>query len=112
MLLGAFCSNLFKLKDDLQKTSCHDLKNERKSVPSNVPEPLAYAFIHLIAFWSVEVHFHSENLILPYFSSLSMVAVSVPFPAARNKKGTESGLSKRLNLEGTMTTTIIFSLTR
>ena len=26
---------------------------------------------------SVEAHFHSENLILPYFSSLSMVAILV-----------------------------------
>ena len=77
MLLGAFCSKLFKLKDDLKKTSCHDLKNERKSVPSNVPEPLAYALIHLSEFWSGEAHFLSENLILPYFSSLSMVAILV-----------------------------------
>ena len=80
MLLGAFCSNLFKLKDDLQKTSCHDLR--------------IYALIHFSAFWSVEVHFHNENLILPYFSSLSMVAISVPFPEARNREGTESGLSQ------------------
>ena len=50
------------------------MKNEWISVPSNVPELLAYALIHLSAFWSVEVHFHSENLILPYFSSFSMVA--------------------------------------
>ena len=92
MLLGAFYSNLFKLKDDLQKTSCHDLKNERKSVLSNDPQPLAYALIHLSAFWSVEVHFHCGNLILPYFSSLSIVAISVPFPEARNREGTESGL--------------------
>ena len=77
MLLGAFCSNLFKLKDDLQKTSCHDLKNERKSVPSNVPDPLAYALTHSSAFWSVEAYFYGENLILPYFSSLSMVAILV-----------------------------------
>ena len=77
MLLGAFCSNLFKLKDDLKKTSCHDLKNERKSVPSNVPDPLAYALTHSSAFWSVEAYFYGENLILPYFSSLSMVAILV-----------------------------------
>ena len=92
MLLGAFCSKLFKLKDDLEKTSCHDLKNERKSVPSNVPDPLAYALTHSSAFWSVEAYFYGENLILPYFSSLSMVAISVPFPEAQNRKGTESGL--------------------
>ena len=47
---------------------------------------------HLSAFWSVGAHFYSENLILPYFSGLSMVAISVPFPEQRNRKGTESGL--------------------
>ena len=52
MQLGAYSSNLFNLKDDLKKTSCHYLKNERKSVPSNVPKPLAYALIHLSAFMS------------------------------------------------------------
>ena len=61
MLLGAFCSNLFKLKDDLQKTSCHDLKNERKSVPSTVPKPLTNALIHLSAFWSVVGYLPGEN---------------------------------------------------
>ena len=43
-------------------------------------------------FRSVGTHLPSEKLILPYFSSLSMVAVSVPFPEVRNRKGTESGL--------------------
>ena len=80
VLLCTFFVKFFKLKDNLQKTSCHDLKNQRKSVPSTVPESLAYALIHLGAFGSAEARFHSKNLILPYFSSLSMVAISVPFP--------------------------------
>ena len=61
MLLSTFCSNLFKLKDDLQKTSCHELKNELKSVPPNVPEPLAYALIHLNDFWSMTGYLPGEN---------------------------------------------------
>ena len=60
--------------------------------------PLAYALIHLSAFGSVEDHFHNKNLILPYFSGLIMVAISVPFPEARNRKGTESGLIQLGNL--------------
>ena len=36
--------------------------------------------------------FDGTDFRLPYFSSLSMVAISVPFPEARNRKGTESGL--------------------
>ena len=39
------------------------------------------------ALWSVEAHFNGENLILPNFSSLSMVAISVPF--------CETGLRKK-----------------
>ena len=80
VLLCTFFVKLIKLKDDLQKISRYDLKNQRKSVPSTVSESLAYALIHLGAFGSAEARFHSKNLILPYFSSLSMVAISVPFP--------------------------------
>ena len=80
VLLCTFFVKLIKLKDDLQKISRYDLKNQRKSVPSTVSESLAYALIHLSAFWSVEARYHSRNLNLPYFSSLSMVAISVPFP--------------------------------
>ena len=79
-----------KLKADLQRNRRHDLKNERKSVPSTVPEPLAYALTHFNAFWSVEAHFYSANLVLPYFSSLSMVAVSEPFPEVHSREWTES----------------------
>ena len=47
-------------------------------------------------FWPVFsyplVHFSGEKTILPYFSSLSMVAISVSFPEVRNRKETESGL--------------------
>ena len=75
-----FFVKLIKLKDDLQKISRYDLKNQRKSVPSTVSESLAYALIHLGAFGSAEARLHSKNLILPYFSSLSMVAISVPIP--------------------------------
>ena len=77
VLLCTFFVIFFKLKDNLQKTSCHDLKNQQKSVPSTVPESLAYTLIHLGAFRSAEARFHSKNLIRPYFSSLSMVAISV-----------------------------------
>ena len=34
----------------------------------------------------------SEKSILPYFSVPRGVAISVPFPEVRNRKGTESGL--------------------
>ena len=76
-LLGEFCSKFLKLKDDLQKNGRHDLKNERKSVPSTVPKPLTYALIHLSAFWSVVGYLPGENWILLNFSSLSMVAILV-----------------------------------
>ena len=38
------------------------------------------------------VHLPGEKLILPYFSGPRGVAISVPFPEVRNRKGTESGL--------------------
>ena len=65
--------------------------NEKKVLASS-PGPLACAFMDLGVFGSVGTHLPSEKLILPYFSSLSMVAVSVPFPEVGNRKGTESGL--------------------
>ena len=40
----------------------------------------------------MEVHLPSEKSILPYFSGPRGVAISVPFPEVRNRKGTESGL--------------------
>ena len=44
------------------------------------------------AFWSLQAHLPSVKSILPYFSSPSMVAISVSFPEVRNRKDTESGL--------------------
>ena len=76
-MLGEFCSKFIKLKDDLQRNNRHDLKNERNSVPSTVPEPLAYALIHLNDFWSMTGYLPGENQILLDFSSLSMVAILV-----------------------------------
>ena len=81
------------LKDDLWKSGCCDLDSERKKVVASSNDSLACALIDLGAFWSVVAQLPSEKLILPYFSSLSMVAVSVPFPEVRSRKGTESGLS-------------------
>ena len=40
------------------------------------------------------VHLPSEKSILPYFSGPRGVAISVPFPEVRNRKGAESGLDK------------------
>ena len=80
------------MQDDVQKSDSHSQDSERKKVLASPNDSLACAFIDLGAFWSVVAHLPSEKSILPYFSSLSMVAVSVPFPEVRNRKGTESGL--------------------
>ena len=77
VLLCTFFGKFFKLKHDLQRNSRHDLKNQRKSVPSTVPESLAYALIHLSASWSLAGYLHSQNSTFLYFSSLSMVAILV-----------------------------------
>ena len=80
------------MQDDLRKSdSCHQV-SERKKVVTSSNDSLACALIDLGAFGSMGVHLPSEKPILPYFSSLSMVAVSVPFPEVRSRKGTESGL--------------------
>ena len=79
------------LKDDLWKSGCCDLDSERKKVLASSNDSLACALIDLGAFWSLGTHLPSEKSILPYFSSLSMVAISVPFPEVRSRKGTESG---------------------
>ena len=73
------------------------MDSEQKKVLASSNDSLACALIDLGAFWSVVAHLPSEKSILPYFSSLSMVAVSVPFPEARNRKGTESGLQAASN---------------
>ena len=66
--------------------------NEEKQIETSPNVSLAHALLHLGAFWSLSAHLLSVKLILPYFSSLSMVALSVPFPKTQNRKGTESGL--------------------
>ena len=86
---------LQQMQDDVQKSDSHSQDSERKKVLASPNDSLACAFIDLGAFWSVVAHLPSENLVLPYFSSLSMVAVSVPFPEVRSRKGTESGLLQR-----------------
>ena len=83
---------LHKLEDDLWKSDSCGLDSERKKVLASSHGALACTFMDLGVFGSVGTHLPSEKLILPYFSSLSMVAVSVPFPEVRNRKGTESGL--------------------
>ena len=87
-----FSTFLQQMEDDLWKSDSCGLDSERKKVGTSSPGPLACAFMDLGVFGSVETHLPSVKLILPYFSSLSIVAVSVPFPEVRNRKGTESGL--------------------
>ena len=77
----------------LQKTGFYALNSEWKKVPAGSHSSLAHGFLLLAAFWCLLVHFLGEKSILPYFSSLSMVAISVSFPEVRNRKGTESGLA-------------------
>ena len=68
---------LHKSQDDLQKSdSCHQV-SERKKVVTSSNDSLACALIDLGAFGSMGVHHPSEKPILPYFSSLSMVAILV-----------------------------------
>ena len=65
------------MQDDLQKSdSCHQV-SERKKVVTSSNDSLACALIDLGAFGSMGVHLPSEKPILPYFSSLSMVAILV-----------------------------------
>ena len=68
------------------------MDSERKQVIASSPGSLACPLIDLGAFWYLGTHLPSEKSILPYFSSLSMVTVSVPFPEVRSRKETESGL--------------------
>ena len=65
------------LKDDLWKSGCCELDSERKKVVTSSNDSLACALIDLGAFGSMGVHLPSEKPILPYFSSLSMVAILV-----------------------------------
>ena len=65
------------MEDDLWKSDTCGLDSERKKVLTSSPGPLACAFMDLGVFGSVGTHLPSEKLILPYFSSLSMVAILV-----------------------------------
>ena len=87
-----FSTFLQQMEDDLWKSDSCGLDSERKKVLASSHGALACTFMDLGVFGSVGTHFPSEKLIFSYFSSLSMVAVSVPFPEVRNRKGTESGL--------------------
>ena len=68
---------LHKLEDDLWKSDSCGLDSERKKVLASSHGALACALMDLGVFGSVETHFPSEKLILPYFSSPSMVAILV-----------------------------------
>ena len=59
----------------LQKTGFYALNSEWKKVSAGSHSSLAHAFLLLTAFWCHLVHFLGEKSILPYFSSLSMVAI-------------------------------------
>ena len=59
----------------LQKTGFYALNSEWKKVPAGSHSSLAHAFLLLAAFWYHLVHFQGKKSILPYFSSLSMVAI-------------------------------------
>ena len=87
--IGAF---LQQLQDDLQKSDSCGQVSEQKKVLTSANDSLAHAFINLGAFCPIVAHLPSEKLILSYFSSPRGVAISVPFPEVRNRKGTESGL--------------------
>ena len=76
----------------LQKTGFYALNSEWKKVPAGSHSSLAHAFLLLAAFWCHLVHFQGKKSILPYFSSLSMVAISVSFPEVRIRKEAEIGL--------------------
>ena len=62
-------------KDDLWKSGCCDLDSEQKNVLASSNDSLACALIDLGAYWTLVTHLPSEKSILPYFSSLSMVAI-------------------------------------
>ena len=59
----------------------------------SVPESLAYALIHLSAFWSMRTPFHGENSILQDLSNPRVTTTSVPFPGEQIRKGIGGGLN-------------------
>ena len=66
--------------------------SEWKFFLTSSPGTLTYGVIDLGVFLPLVIHLPSEKLILPNFSMLRGVAVSVCFPEVRNRKQTESGL--------------------
>ena len=90
---------LQQMEDDLWKSDSCGLDSERKKVLASSPGALACTFMDLGVFRSMGTHFPREKVIPPYFSSPSMVAISVPFPEAQNRKGTESGLEKAKKIQ-------------
>ena len=80
------------MKDDLQKSDSCGLKSERKKILTSSTCSLACLSTNLGAFCPMVVHLPSEKSILPYFSGPRGVAISVPFPEVRKRKGAESGL--------------------
>ena len=85
------------MKDDLQKSDSCGLKSERKKILTSSTCSLACLSTNLGAFCPMVVHLPSEKSILPYFSGPRGVAISVPFPEVRNRKGAESGLDVTKN---------------
>ena len=83
---------LQQLQDDLQKSDSCGQVSEQKKVLTSANDSLACVLINLGAFCPIVAHLPSAKLILQYFSSPRGVAISVPFPEVRNRKGTESGL--------------------
>ena len=84
--------DLVQLRQKPQKNDFNGLNSERNEVSASSHGSLVHAFLLLAGFLYPLVHFSGEKTILPYFSSLSMVAISVSFPEVRNRKVTESGL--------------------
>ena len=72
-----FSTFLQQMEDDLWKSDSCGLDSERKKVLASSHGALACTFMDLGVFGSVGTHFPSEKLILPYFSSPSMVAILV-----------------------------------
>ena len=87
-IISTFCS---KLKITFRNQVALPLKMNENGFRQVFLNP-SHALIHFSAFCPSVNQIPGENLILPIFSSLSMVAISVPFPEVRNRKGTESGL--------------------
>ena len=78
---------LQQLQDDLQKSDSYNQVCERKKVLTSANDSLACALIDLGVFCPMVDHLPCVKLILSYFSSPRGVAISVPFPEVRNRKG-------------------------